>query len=78
MEFVQGSTYENASGRFRVVSISATTMKLEYSTGPQVGRVLSKRVADMTRLPTREALVSATALVPPQGAPKQRRRTAAN
>ncbi len=52
MDFVQGKDYMNASGRFQVVSIGPTTMKLQYATGPQAGRVLTKRTADMTRLAT--------------------------
>jgi hypothetical protein len=57
MDFVPGTTYENASGSFLVVSVGATTTKLQYSTGPQAGRVLTKRTADLARLATREAPV---------------------
>jgi hypothetical protein len=60
MEFVAGTTYQNASGRFRILSVGAGTLKLEYSSGPQAGRVLTKRTADMSRLATTEVPGSAS------------------
>jgi hypothetical protein len=73
MEFVPGTTYENASGSFLVVSVAATTLKLQYSTGPQAGRVLTKRTADLARLATREALAQPASPAPPAPARKVRR-----
>lgn len=73
MEFVPGTTYENASGCFLVVSVGAATLKLEYSTGPQAGRVLTKRTADLARLATREVLLQPASAAPPTSARKQRR-----
>ena len=55
IEFTAGKDYRNASGQFRVVSVGEATIKLEYSTGPQAGRVLTKRTADVARLATSEA-----------------------
>jgi hypothetical protein len=74
MEFVPGTTYENASGSFLVVSVSATTLKLQYSTGPQAGRMLTKRTADLARLATREVEVRPEASAPTSAA-RTRRRT---
>jgi len=54
MNFVEGKVYQNASGRFRVVSMGAQMMKLEYATGPQAGKAMLKRIADMAKLPTNE------------------------
>jgi hypothetical protein len=73
MEFVSGTTYENASGSFLVVSVGATTLKLQYSTGPQAGRMLIKRTADLARLATREALVQPTSPEPPSATRTRRR-----
>ncbi len=73
MEFVPGTTYENASGTFLVVSVGATTLKFQYRTGPRVGRLLINGTADLARLATRTALVQPTSLVSP-APPRHRRR----
>jgi hypothetical protein len=73
MEFVPGTTYENASGTFQVVSVGATTLKLQYSTGPQAGRMLTKRTADLARLATREAVIQSASSEPlPPARPRRR------
>jgi hypothetical protein len=54
MEFLAGRTYRNVSGAFEVMSVGKETLKLKYATGPQVGRVLIKRIADMAQLKTSE------------------------
>ena len=59
MQFVSGTEYQNASGRFRVVSLGPAMMKVTYSSGPQTGRTLIKRIADMARLATTAAPPSA-------------------
>jgi hypothetical protein len=56
MDFIAGKVYRNASGQFQVLSVGTSTMKLAYASGPPVGRVLIKRIADMARLATSEAL----------------------
>jgi len=68
IEFTADKHYRNASGQFRVVSVGETTIKLEYSTGPQAGRVLTKRTADVARLATSEARVTGDAPTPPAAA----------
>jgi hypothetical protein len=71
MDFVAGAIYQNASGQFRVLSVAANTLQLEYATGPQAGRVLTKRTADLDRLATTQV----EAVTPSAPDPKHRRRT---
>jgi hypothetical protein len=59
MDFIAGTTYQNASGQFLVVRVDASTLQVEYTSGPQAGKVLTKRTADMGRLTTTEAVTSA-------------------
>lgn len=65
MDFVAGMTYQNASGQFRILRVDAGTMQVEYTSGPQAGKVLTKRTADMGKLTTTEAVAAAAS--PPSG-----------
>ncbi len=67
MDFVPGRAYQNARGQLLVMGVGPTTIKLEYLTGPQAGRVLLKRIADMTHLATRELLAPPPAKGPRRG-----------
>ena len=67
MDFVSGKTYRNASGHFLVMSMGAATMKLQYATGPQAGKVLIKQIVDMARLTTTEVADPAPVSEQPKG-----------
>lgn len=75
MDFIVGGMYQNASGQFRVLSVAATTLQLEYANGPQAGKVLTKRTVDMDRLTTTP--VDTTDLLPPDPVRPRRSRPAA-
>lgn len=68
MDFIAGTTYQNASGQFLVLRVDASTLQVEYTSGPQAGKVLTKRTADMGKLTT----IEGTAQAAP--APDDRRR----
>ena len=52
-------TYQNASGQFLVLRVDASTLQVEYTSGPQAGKVLTKRTADMGKLATTEGVAAA-------------------
>ncbi|MGD9889784.1 MAG: hypothetical protein AB7R89_14480 [Dehalococcoidia bacterium] len=56
MDFIAGTTYQNASGQFLVLRVDASTLQVEYMSGPQAGKVLTKRTADMGKLTTTEGV----------------------
>jgi hypothetical protein len=70
MDFVAGTTYQNASGQFRILRVDANTLQVEYTSGPQAGKVLTKRTADMGKIATIE--VDAVAPSPPDGNRRRR------
>lgn len=70
MNFAVGKIYQNASGQFHVLDVDTSTMKLKYLSGPQAGRVLSKRLVDMRQLATTEAIAPAPAA--PESKPRSR------
>jgi hypothetical protein len=52
MDFIAGTTYQNSSGQFLVLRVDASTLQVQYTSGPQAGKVLTKRTADMGKLAT--------------------------
>jgi hypothetical protein len=61
MNFTAGTTYQNASGQFLVLRVDASTLQVEYTSGPQAGKVLTKRTVDMDRITTTEGVAPAPA-----------------
>ena len=47
MDFIAGTTYQNASGQFLVLRVDASTLQVEYTSGPQAGKALTKRTAEL-------------------------------
>lgn len=71
MDFIAGTMYQNASGQFLVLRVDANTLQVEYTSGPQAGKVLTKRTADMGKLATTKG-----AAAPPAPEEGRRRRPA--